>query len=165
MKLNALLRYGAASLVLILLVLPLVAWMKSEPLEGHKLAGSISGGIHSEIGKSAVEAPMTDLTPDVLAATYVGASGCTATGHKFDVQIEVYDRETSMFRVKNLLDENVDVKAKLSAGRLSLGKQKMGSFTVTGDILYHENPARIETKIKFDDGVGYCEESSTFIKR
>mgnify|MGYP003685847473 CR=1 FL=1 len=165
MKLKALLSYGAASLVLLILVLPLAAWMNSEDEVGHKIGATLADGIHGDLVSDAVLEAEFDLSPDMLAATYVGSSGCTATGHKFNVQIEVLDSEKSLFRVKNLLDENDAIKAKLKDGHLSLGKQKMGSFVVTGNIAYKESPARIETMIRYDDGVGYCEELSTFIKR
>ena len=165
MKFNALLQFGAASLVLLLLALPLAAWMNSDPVAGQKIGASMANGIHGDFVHETAAAPMTDLSPDVLAATYVGASSCTATGHKFDIQIQVLDRDKSMFRIMNLLDEAEPIKAKLQEGQLNLGKQKMGSFTVTGSIVYQENPARIETKIRYEDGMGYCEEVGTFMKR
>lgn len=159
MKLNALLRYGIASLLLVLVVLPLAAWRKSDAEEVRKPAAAAI-----ELLEEAADVP-GDLTPDMLVATYVGSSGCTATGHKFEVGIEALDPENAMFSVRNLLDEGQSIKAKLREGQLSLGKQKMGSFTVTGSIKYLQSPARIVTMIKFDDGVGYCEEESVFMKR
>lgn len=101
----------------------------------------------------------------MLAATYSGHSGCAATSHDFDIVVDVLDAGNSIYRVRNLLDEGEIIKARLREGKLQLGRQKMGPYQVTGYVEYLENPARVETHVKYEDGIGYCEDVSVFTKR
>jgi hypothetical protein len=163
MRLNALLRFGAVTCLLILAILPLAAWKKAG-IEGRKqLAASFASSI--EVAeKPGNDIPAT-ITPSMLTASYKGHCGCAATNHDFDIAVDVYDAGNNIFRVHNLLDEGVVIKARLREGKLQLGRQKMGSYAVTGFVQYMENPARVETHVKYEDGIGYCEDVSVFVKK
>jgi hypothetical protein len=158
MKLNALLRFGIVTAILVFTILPLVAWKKPKVADKIETKAAISDALHDN------ESP-AELSTEALVATYKGHSGCAVTNHEFDVVIDVLDASNNIFRVRNLLDEGETIKAKLKGGILQLGKQKMGSYVVTGTIQYLENPARIETKVKYDDSIGYCEDVDVFAKR
>ena len=56
--------------------------------------------------------------------------------------------------------------ARWREGKLQLGSsQKMGSYQISGYVEYLESPARIETHVKYQDGLGFCEDVSVFVKR
>ena len=84
---------------------------------------------------------------------------------EFDIVVDVLDAGNNLYRVRNLLDEGLVIKARLREGKLQLGQQKMGSYNVTGFVQYMESPARVETHVRYEDGIGYCEDVSTFLKR
>jgi hypothetical protein len=164
MTLNALLRFGVVTLLLVLLALPLAAWKKAGSAKSADTQSSLVSMVN------AAEKPSTDipadLSPTVLAATYAGHSGCAATGHDFEIVVDVLDAGTNLYRVRNLLDEGQIVKARLKDGKLQMGStQKMGSYQISGFAEYLENPARLETHVKYQDGIGYCEDVSVFVKR
>jgi hypothetical protein len=163
MRLNALLRFGVVTCLLVIGILPLAAWKKAG-IEGRK-----SMTAHVASSTETVEKPGNDIpasiTPAMLTATYFGHSGCAATNHDFDIAVDVLDAANNIFRVRNLLDEGEVIKARLREGKLQLGRQKMGSYQVTGYVQYMENPARVETHVKYEDGIGYCEDVSIFVKK
>jgi hypothetical protein len=164
MTLNALLRFGIVTSLLVVLVLPLAAWKKAESANLTNAKSSLVSLV------DATEKPSTDipadLPPAVLAATYSGKSGCAATEHNFEIVVDVLDAGTNLYRVRNLLDEGEIVKARWREGKLQLGSsQKMGSYQISGYVEYLESPARIETHVKYQDGLGFCEDVSVFVKR
>lgn len=163
MKLNALLRFGVVTFLLAMLVLPLTAWKNHSSKTTEISASNISGAVATTENPS-TDIP-SDLTPAVLAATYKGKSTCAATGDEFDIVVDVLDAANNLYRVRNLLDEGMVIKARLREGKLQLGQQKMGSYNVTGFVQYMESPARVETHVRYEDGIGYCEDVSTFLKR
>jgi hypothetical protein len=165
MKFNSLLRLGLITGLSVMTLMPLMAFDFHTNKPSTTLATSIETA--AVVAASPVtEAPAAiDLGPAVLAATYKGHSGCLPTNQDFEVRVEVLDAANDMYRVVNLLDEGQTLKAKLKDGKLDMGKQRMGSYMVTGNIQYLENPARIETRVKYDDGVGYCDDVSVFVKR
>ncbi len=162
MNLKSLLRLGVVTLFFVMSLLPLMAFHnhQNEPLSFAKtnIAAAFVG-----LTATAAEAP-SDLGPAVLTATYKGKSGCAATNHEFEISVDVLDAANNIYRVRNLLDEGQILKAKLKDGKLQMGRQKMDSYVVTGSIDYLENPARLETRIKYEDGIGYCEDVSVFVK-
>lgn len=163
MKLNALLRFGVVTLFLAMMVLPLTAWKNSRSNAGEISATTMSETVNRTENPS-TDIP-SDLTPAVLAATYKGKSTCAATGDEFDIVVDVLDASSNLYRVRNLLGEGMVIKARLREGKLQLGQQKMGSYQVTGFVQYMESPARVETHVRYEDGIGYCEDVSTFLKR
>jgi hypothetical protein len=161
MNLKSLLRLGVVTLLFVLTLLPLMAF------DSHKNELSSVKTDISAAFAGAVESPApapTDLGPAVLTASYKGASGCAATNHEFEIAVDVLDAANNIYRVRNLLDEGQVLKAKLKDGKLQMGRQKMDSYVVTGSIEYLENPARLETHVKYEDGIGYCEDVSVFVK-
>lgn len=156
MKLNSLLRFGVVTLLLSAMLLPLSAFRST--------ASPVAAGAAGEDKDDLVFVTPT-LGPSLLTASYKGHSGCAATNHEFSVSVDVLDATNNIYRVKNLLDEGIVLKARLKDGKLNMGRQKMGSYVVTGNIEYLENPARIETKVRFEDGLGYCEDVSSFLKQ
>jgi hypothetical protein len=163
MNLRPLLRLGAVTFLLILVGLPLVAWKTAHSASSETLKASVATSLLT-IEKPNDDIP-AELTPAVLSATYSGHSGCAATNHDFDIVVDVLDAANNIYRVRNLLDEGEVIKARLREGKLQLGRQKMGFYQVTGYVQYLENPARVETHIKYEDGIGYCEDVSVFNKR
>lgn len=163
MTLNALLRFGIVTSLLVLLVLPLAAWRNAVSADLGASKSTLASAVN-DAEKPSNDIP-SDLSPAVLAATYAGHSGCAATGHDFEIVVDVLDAGTNLYRVRNLLDEGEVIKARLREGKLQLGSQKMGSYQVTGFVQYMENPARIETHVKYADGIGYCDDVSVFVKR
>ena len=159
MKLNSLLHLGVVTGLSLMALLPLMAFdfHKPAPTTITNTTADVSPAITSAIAPS-------DFGAKVLAASYKGHSGCAATNHDFEIVVEVLDAATNLYRVRNLLDEGQVLKAKLKDGKLDMGKQRMGSYVVTGNIQYLENPARLETLVKYDDGVGYCDDVSVFVK-
>jgi hypothetical protein len=162
MKVKSMLRFGAVTVLLVMLLLPLMAFetYSSTP---------ISNNAESE---RVAEAPADDavyvtanLGPEILTATYKGHSGCAATQHDFEIAVDVLDATNNIYRVRNLLDEGQVLKARLKDGKLDMGRQKMGSYVVTGAIEYKESPARLETRVKYEDGIGFCDDVSVFVKR
>ena len=165
MNLNSLLRLGLVTGLSVLAVLPLMAFdfHKELPSTIPSQSTEIVVASTAETTMKTSERP-ADLSPATLAATYKGHSGCLPTNQDFEIAIDVLDASTGVYRVRNLLDEGQVLRAKLKDGKLDMGKQKMGSYTVTGNIEYLENPARLETRVKYDDGVGYCDDVSVFTK-
>lgn len=164
MTLNALLRFGVVTSLLVALVLPLAAWKQAERADANDAKSSLVSVVNN-LEKPSTDIP-ADLPPAVLAATYSGHSGCAATGHDFEIVVDVLDAGTNLYRVRNLLDEGEVVKARWRDGKLNLGSsQKMGSYQISGFVEYLESPARIETHVKYQDGLGFCEDVSVFVKR
>jgi hypothetical protein len=164
MTLNALLRFGVVTLLLVVLALPLAAWKKAGSAKSADAQSSLVSLINAA-EKPSNDIP-ADLSPAVLAATYSGHSGCAATGHDFEIVVDVLDAGTNLYRVRNLLDEGQIVKARLREGKLQMGTtQKMGSYQISGFAEYLDNPPRLETHVKYQDGIGYCEDVSVFVKR
>ncbi len=176
MKLNILLRSGVVTALLLMTLLPLMAFdfaktnpnFTSEPelcIDAIETVATIESS-DIAVAKTATPVAVTsDLGPALLTASYKGHSGCSPTNHDFEIVVDVLDAANNLYRVRNLLDEGQVVKAKLKDGKLDMGRQKMGSYAVTGEINYLENPARLETRIKYDDGVGFCDDVSVFVKR
>lgn len=164
MKLNALLRFGVLTVLLVFVALPLSAWKSVGSVNAEGKKASMLSNVNATKA-SASDVP-GDLSPAMLAATYSGHSGCAPTGHDFDIVVDVLDAGNNIYRLRNLLDEGEVIKARLRDGMLQLGTtQKIGSYHVSGYVQYLENPARIETHIKYDDGIGYCDDVSVFKKR
>jgi hypothetical protein len=160
MKFNSLLRLGLVTGLSVMAMMPLMAF------DFHAPEPTTATTTILETATLAPETPApADLGPALLAATYKGHSGCVATNHDFEITVDVLDAANSIYRVRNLLDEGQTLKAKLKDGKLDMGRQRMGSYTVTGSIQYLENPSRLETRVKYDDGVGYCDDVSVFVKR
>ncbi|MFM2376314.1 MAG: hypothetical protein RLZZ165_1411 [Bacteroidota bacterium] len=163
MKLNVLLRWGAVGLWLVVAVLPLTAWKNADPGSAETAKRSaLRKDRAAEVHGSAV--PEDPATAN-LVATYQGHSGCAATNHDFDIVVDLLDAGNNFFRVRNLLDEGQAIKAKLRDGMLVLGTQKMGPYEVSGYVKYLDNPARVETHVRYEDGIGYCDDVSIFHKR
>jgi hypothetical protein len=163
MKLDALLRFGIVTALLLIVVLPLTAWKNASSVSNEKAESSWSASAANAMSPS--DDIPSDLTPAILSATYSGHSGCAATEHNFDIVVDVLDAGNNIYRVRNLLDEGEVIKARLRDGKLQLGSQKMGSYQVTGYVQYMESPARMEAHVKYEDGIGYCEDVSVFTKR
>lgn len=156
------LRFGVVTLLLVTVLLPLMAF------DNYKPAPISVSGESERIAEAPSEEAVyltPGLGPEVLTATYKGHSGCAATNHDFEIAVDVLDASNNIYRVRNLLDEGQVLKAKLKDGKLDMGRQKMGSYVVTGAIAYKENPARLETLIKYEDGIGFCDDVSVFVKR
>ncbi len=176
MKVKSLLRFGALTVLSVGSLMPLMAFDSYKNLPISTPAKAEVSAIVTEVSTPAAPADMvyenntpvvvtTDLGPSVLTASYKGHSGCSPTNYDFEIAIDVLDASNNIYRVKNLLDEGQVLKAKLKDGHLEMGHQKMGSYNVTGSIDYLENPARLETRVKYDDGIGFCDDVSVFVKR